>query len=341
MISSSPSKCSTMRALPSSSLSHRASGVVYRRGSDGQRRPRRVSASSSAAAAAAAAFLRFRAAVRYDDFGKEEEEEEERGRRGRRRRRRGEVRTRATFGKDENSFKEVSDIMKKYSKEVPKDVTKVVGTAVNVMGNNNKNNNKQNQYNGVFALLFFNFLFFALDHWLQLPVMKMFYLNHVDPTWWQFITCTFCHASWDHLSSNIFFLYIFGKLIEEEEGAFGVWCSYLATGTGASLASWLMLPKSVGGVLGMGAAATVSLGASGAVFGLFAVSVLVKLKFEWKRILEVVVLGQFVMERFLNEAAMIGKVGGVGAGGVNHIAHLAGALAGVVLIALLSKILPE
>ncbi|CAL6302358.1 unnamed protein product [Bathycoccus prasinos] len=259
---------------------------------------------------------------------------------GRRRRRRMPRRPTAAFGKDDDGFKDVSNIMKKYSKEVPKDVTKVVGTAVNVLGNNGQNN-KQNEYNGVFALLFFNFLSFALDHWLQLPMMNMFYLNHVDPTWWQFVTCTFCHASWDHLSSNIFFLYIFGKLIEEEEGAFGVWCSYVATGTGASLASWLMLPKSVGGVLGMGAAATVSLGASGAVFGLFAVSVLVKLKFEWKRILEVVVLGQFVMERFLNEAAMIGKVGGVGAGGVNHVAHLAGALAGVVLIALLSKILPE
>lgn len=268
-------------------------------------------------------------------YFKEEEEEE-----GRRRRRRMPRKPTAAFGKDDDGFKDVSNIMKKYSKEVPKDVTKVVGTAVNVLGNNNQNN-KQNEYNGVFALLFFNFLFFALDHWLQLPMMKIFYLNHVDPTWWQFVTCTFCHASWDHLSSNIFFLYIFGKLIEEEEGAFGVWCSYVATGTGASLASWLMLPKSVGGVLGMGAAATVSLGASGAVFGLFAVSVLVKLKFEWKRILEVVVLGQFVMERFLNEAAMIGKVGGVGAGGVNHVAHLAGALAGVVLIALLSKILPE
>ena len=268
-------------------------------------------------------------------YFKEDKEE------GRRRRRRMMRRPTAAFGKDDkDGFKDVSNIMKKYSKEVPKDVTKVVGTAVNVLGNNNQNN-KQNEYNGVFALLFFNFLFFALDHWLQLPMMKMFYLNHVDPTWWQFVTCTFCHASWDHLSSNIFFLYIFGKLIEEEEGAFGVWCSYVATGTGASLASWLMLPKSVGGVLGMGAAATVSLGASGAVFGLFAVSVLVKLKFEWKRILEVVVLGQFVMERFLNEAAMIGKVGGVGAGGVNHVAHLAGALAGVVLIALLSKILPE
>ena len=82
----------------------------------------------------------------------------------------------AAFGKDDDGFKDVSNIMKKYSKEVPKDVTKVVGTAVNVLGNNGQNN-KQNEYNGVFALLFFNFLFFALDHWLQLPMMKMFYFS--------------------------------------------------------------------------------------------------------------------------------------------------------------------
>lgn len=60
----------------------------------------------------------------------------------------------------------------------------------------------------------------------------MLYLNHQAPQWWQFLTCTFCHASWQHLSSNIFFLYIFGKAVEEEEGAFGVWFSYLVTGCG-------------------------------------------------------------------------------------------------------------
>ena len=63
-------------------------------------------------------------------------------------------------GKGEDGFKDVSEIMKKYSKEVPKDVTKVVGTAVNVMGNATK----QNEYNGVFALLFFNFLFDFLSY---------------------------------------------------------------------------------------------------------------------------------------------------------------------------------
>lgn len=105
----------------------------------------------------------------------------------------------------------------------------------------------------------------------------------------------------NHLSSNLFFLYIFGKgvfidlfpldkrslqkininmvklnnsvytllhigkLVEEEEGNFALWLSYILTGAGANLVSWLILPRNA-----------VSVGASGAVFGLFAISVLVK-----------------------------------------------------------------
>ena len=79
-----------------------------------------------------------------------------------------------------------------------------------------------------------NFLFFALDHWVQLPVIKMFYLNHVDPTWWQFITCTFCRQLGSLIVEYFLFIHV-GKLIEEEEGAFGVWFSYIATGTGRVL----------------------------------------------------------------------------------------------------------
>lgn len=44
-----------------------------------------------------------------------------------------------------------------------------------------------------------------------------------------------------------------------------MWISYILTGAGANLVSWLILPRSA-----------VSVGASGAVFGLFAISVLVK-----------------------------------------------------------------
>ena len=56
-----------------------------------------------------------------------------------------------------------------------------------------------------------------------------------------------------------------GKLVEEEEGNFALWLSYILTGVGANLVSWLVLPRN-----------TVSVGASGAVFGLFSISVLVK-----------------------------------------------------------------
>ena len=138
----------------------------------------------------------------------------------------------------------------------------------------------------------------------------------MNPRWWQFVTSIFCHANWAHLSGNIFFLYIFGKIVEEEEGAFGVWFSYLFTGVGAGLASYLVLPRGSGGLLGVGASATVSLGASGAVFGLFAISVLTKLtRPSLRKLLEAIILGQFVVERFLSEAKMATAAGGVGAEG--------------------------
>ena len=71
----------------------------------------------------------------------------------------------------------------------------------------------------------------------------------------------FCHGSFDHLSGNLFFLLTFGKAVESEERAAGVWLAYLACGVGSALASWLLLPAVSRGV------PVVSLGASGAVFG--------------------------------------------------------------------------
>jgi len=184
---------------------------------------------------------------------------------------------------------------------------------------------------GTFLILLLNVGIFVADHVLHLPMMHSLYLYHYHARWFQFVTNTFCHASWSHLSGNIFFLYIFGKLVEEDEGTAGVLLTYLVTGVGASIASYLLLSSN-----------TVSLGASGAVFGLFAVSVLVKLSRGlnlWK-IMETFILGQFVMEQITREMKMQVAVGGkiAASGGVNHIAHLSGALAGVVLIWLLSRL---
>ncbi|KAL6524109.1 hypothetical protein OROMI_031204 [Orobanche minor] len=121
------------------------------------------------------------------------------------------------------------------------------------------------------------------------------------------------------------------KLVEEE-GNFALWLSYILTGAGANLVSWLVLPQNV-----------VSIGASGAVFGLFAVSVLVKMSWDWRKILEVLILGQFVVEKVMEAAQASASLGGSFRGGfalqnVNHIAHLSGALVGVLLIWLLSSV---
>ena len=49
--------------------------------------------------------------------------------------------------------------------------------------------------------------------------------------------CCLCGPRRQHLSNNIFFLYIFGKLVEEDEGIFGVWMTYLVTGCVAGSSS--------------------------------------------------------------------------------------------------------
>jgi len=175
---------------------------------------------------------------------------------------------------------------------------------------------KTKENNGVFALIAINFVLFILDEGLKVPLLQNFYLDHDNVVWYQLITSMFCHADWQHLSGNLFFLYIFGKLVEEEEGAIALIISYLVCGLGANLMSLIFQPNYI-----------VSLGASGAVFGLFTVSVLLKLGWHWRRLLEVIILGQFVIQRLLFELQNLDRVDGI-----NRIAHVGGALAGVALI---------
>ncbi|KAA8521790.1 hypothetical protein F0562_012463 [Nyssa sinensis] len=186
--------------------------------------------------------------------------------------------------------------------------------------------------NGIFWIILLNLGIYVADHLFQVRGIKALYLYHNWPAWYQFVTATFCHANWNHLSSNLFFLYIFGKLVEEEEGNFGLWLSYIVTGAGANLVSWLVLPRNA-----------VSVGASGAVFGLFAISVLVKMSWDWRKILEVLILGQFVIEKVMEAAQASTGMSGSFSGGyalqnVNHIAHLSGALIGAALIWFLSRV---
>ena len=82
------------------------------------------------------------------------------------------------------------------------------------------------------------------------------------------------------------------------------------------------------------------MGASGAVFGLFAVGVLAKLRFDLRKLMEGAIIGNFVYTQLKAEVQSQAGQGAALVGGVavNHVAHLAGALSGVLLMILLSSL---
>ena len=188
-----------------------------------------------------------------------------------------------------------------------------------------------NKSTAVYGLILISILSFVGDNILHLPIFrKTMYLVHRNPYWWQLITSTFCHGDKAHLSGNLFLLLLFGKSVEDELGSTGLLFSYIFCGVVANITSLVMLPKY-----------TVSLGASGAVFGLFSVSILSRLSswrdiFDWRKIIEVGILGQFVFGQFLNEVKTAASGGIVG---VNHVAHLSGAAAGIGMILILRMLL--
>ncbi|KAL9253485.1 Rhomboid-like protein [Drosera capensis] len=159
-----------------------------------------------------------------------------------------------------------------------------------------KHENRENavrRVNGVFWILLLYIGIYVADHIFQVQSIKILYLYHNLPAWYQYLAAAFCHANWNHLSSNLFFVN------------------------------------------------AVSVGASGAVFGLFAISVLVKISWDWRKILEALILGQFVVEKVMEAAqasAGMPNAGGYSLQTVNHIAHLSGALIGALLVYLVSKI---
>ncbi|KAL2901972.1 Rhomboid-like protein 11 chloroplastic [Bienertia sinuspersici] len=189
--------------------------------------------------------------------------------------------------------------------------------------------------NAIIWIILLNLVMYVADHILLIRDIKALYLIHNRPTSYQFVTASFCHANWNHLYTNLFFLYIFGKLVESEKGSFALWFSYILTGAGANLASWWLLPSNA-----------VTIGSSGALFGLFAISVVLKVSMDWRRKLEVLMLGQFVIVKVMEAAQTStglskGFMGTYSLQNVNHIAHISGAIVGVLWVWLFSRIIPS
>jgi rhomboid protease GluP len=153
-----------------------------------------------------------------------------------------------------------------------------------------------------------------------------------DHQWWRLVTSTFVHSGIIHIATNMWCLYNLGLLGEPLVGAFGVFATYLLTGVVGNLLSVALNPGSLsaGHVVSYG---VISVGASGAVFGL--AGVLIPLL--GSKLLPVNRTEVARLRRSVIYFAVLNFVIGFGADAFNtpiridNMAHLGGFLSGMLL----------
>jgi membrane associated rhomboid family serine protease len=153
-----------------------------------------------------------------------------------------------------------------------------------------------------------------------------------DHQWWRLVTSTFVHSGIIHIATNMWCLYNLGLLGEPLMGAFGVVAAYLLTGVVGNLLSVALHPGVVSGghILDYG---VISVGASGAVFGL--AGVLIPLL--GSKLLPVDRTEVARLRRSVISFAVLNFVIGFGADAFNspiridNMAHLGGFLSGMLL----------
>jgi rhomboid protease GluP len=157
-----------------------------------------------------------------------------------------------------------------------------------------------------------------------------------DHQWWRLVTSTFVHSGIIHIATNMWCLYNLGLLGEPLIGAFGVVAAYLLTGVVGNLLSVALHPGAVSGghILDYG---VISVGASGAVFGL--AGVLIPLL--GSKLLPVDRTEVARLRRSVIYFAVLNFVIGFGADAfhspirIDNMAHLGGFLSGMLLGVLL------
>lgn len=134
----------------------------------------------------------------------------------------------------------------------------------------------------------------------------------LEGQWWRLFTCVFIHAGILHLVLNMYALIYIGLLLEPYLGKFKFAIAYLITGVLASVTSiyWH--------------AFTVSIGASGAIFGMYGIFLsMLTTNFIDKKIRGPLLssIGVFVLLNLMNGAKA----------GIDNAAHIGGLISGVII----------
>eukprot|EP00775_Hariotina_reticulata_P001907 gene1905-biopygen3393 len=147
---------------------------------------------------------------------------------------------------------------------------------------------------GVHLLLVSLVLVWALSNSTNSPVsiLKLLSLEHNPAKWWSRFTDGFCSCSRQQLARNLFFGYMFGRVVQNTESSSALWASYLLSAAGGSCAACLLLPQK---------ASVLGCGSSGAMFGLFAMATVFSRhkQWHWHRAFELAVLLPFVCQQLL------------------------------------------
>lgn len=193
-------------------------------------------------------------------------------------------------------------------------------------------------------LLIANFIVFFLAAVLQrydIDLKALGGLHYVSASsfhWWQPFTYMFLHANLSHIFFNMFAVWMFAPVIEQEWGARRFALYYLVCGLGAAVIQelvWMLMLSNMSGSYSAEAAAMYTIGASGAVFGiLFAFGWLYPDVPMYILFIPIPIRARtFVIIYALIELfAGLVSVTGQSADNVAHFAHLGGMLFGWLLI---------
>jgi membrane associated rhomboid family serine protease len=144
------------------------------------------------------------------------------------------------------------------------------------------------------------------------------------------LTSMFLHAGFPHILGNMYFLYVFGDMVEDRIGKANYLMAYLLSGLGACYLQYAVDPHSMVPLVG----------ASGAISGICA---LYMLYFPWQRmrlqffflvfpIFAIPARAFFVVGLWFVEQYWMAVTSNIHAGGVAFWAHVGGFLTGIVLV---------
>ncbi len=204
-------------------------------------------------------------------------------------------------------------------------------------------------------LLISNFIVFFLAYFLQRwgidldSICGLHYWTASTFHWWQPITYMFLHANFSHIFFNMFAVWMFAPMIENEWGARRFIIYYLVCGLGAALIQelvWMGMLSNMGHFYSPEALAAFApqlntIGASGAVFGiLFAFGWLYPDVPMYILFIPIPIRARtfVIIYAAIELFAGIGNVIGLSASNVAHFAHLGGMLFGWLLILYWKKI---